>query len=823
MRAVWSWLRDLVELDQDISAEQAAVALTAIGFEVESVEHLGHDFQGVVVAEVVGKRPHPKAERLTLVDVIDTPGGSATQVVCGANNVPEPGGRVLWAKPGSVLPGIGEIATRAIKGVDSPGMLCAEDELGLGESHDGIIVLGPADILRGEGDLLGAADAIERLGLRDTVFDIGVHANRGDALGHLGLARELVATVGGRVRPPSFSVDEDAGLATDRLVSVHIDDPDACPRYTARVIDGLRVGPSPRWMQQRLRAVGVRPLSNLVDITNYVLFELGQPLHAFDYERVRGAEIRVRRARAGERLTTLDEVERVLEADDLLICDGTGPVALAGVMGGSDSEVHDGTTRVLLESAGFASAVVRRTARRLGLHSEASARFERGVDPSHAGVAAARAAQLMARLGGGKVAAGMVDVYPRPSQPTRLSLRTSRTSALVGIDFTRSQIADVLGRLGIEASPDPADEDRLDVQCPTHRSDLVREVDLIEEVIRLHGYDKLPATLPTGRVELTRQVDHRLGRIRRALAASGMSEAITFGFTSRERVASLGLAEDDRRARAIALRNPMSSEQAVMRTSLLPNLLAAVAHNRKYGVADVALFEIGSVFLAKEAPAADDPDAVLPDEPVQVAGVLAGRQPGWLGDGPEVDFFDIKGAVEHVLAALLPEQVGQVGFEADDSIPFMHPGVCARVVLPGGATAGYVGEIHPRTRRALDVEPRCFGFELALSAFPAPTATQMRAIPRYPAITRDVSMFLDEAMPAGRVRGLIEAAAEPLLEDIAVVEDFRDPAHVPAGKKGMLWSLTYRSLEGTLTDAEVDRAHEAIVARLLADLPAERR
>lgn len=828
MRAVWSWLRELVELDQDISAEEAARAFTSAGFEVESVTSFGRDFRGVVVAEVVAKRKHPESDRLTLVDVIETPGGTVTQVVCGASNVPEPGGRVLWAKPGAVLPGMGEIGTRKIKGIASPGMLCAEDELGLGDDHDGIIVLGPADVLAGTGELLGDANAIERLGLRDTVFEIGVHANRPDALGHLGLARELIAIVGGRLRPASALRDSldahiDGALSAAALAAVHIEDPQGCPRYTARVIEGVQVAPSPRWMQQRLRAVGVRPISNLVDITNYVMFELGQPQHAFDYAKLARAgtpEIRVRRARAGERLTTLDGVERALEPADLLICDAGGPVALAGVMGGAETEVSEQTTRVLLESASFEPEAVRRTARRLGMQSEASARFGRGVDPNLAEIASARAAALLARLGGGRVAAGVVDAYVRRAEPVQVALRASRASMLVGIEFTRDQAAEMLGRLGIEARPEPGDDDRLQVICPTHRPDLTREVDLIEEVLRIRGFDAVPATLPQGQVPLHRRPDPRPALARRALVAAGLSEAITFGFTSRARLDALYLPESDPRARPIAIRNPMSAEQAIMRTSLLPNLLAAVARNLSFGIGDVALFEIGSVFLAREGAAGDDG---LPDEPVRVAGVMTGQRPGWLGSGGEVDVFDIKGAVECLLEALVPGQADAVRFEADATIPYLHPGVCARVILPDGALAGHIGELHPRTRRALDVEPRCFAFDLALDAFPPPPPRQMRAVSRFPAVTRDISMLMDAAVPASRVRELIDEAGEPLVEAVTVLEDYRDPQHVPAGKKGMLWSITYRSPEGTLTDAQVERAHEAIVARLLEKLPARRR
>ena len=830
MYVVWSWLRELVDFDQDVSVEEAAQALTGAGLEVEALTSIGDGFSGVVVAEVVGKRRHPQADRLTLVEVIDQPGGPVTEVVCGAPNVPEPGGRVLWAKPGAVLPGDMKIGKRKLKGVESAGMLCAEDELGLGDDHDGIIVLSQADVLSGTGDVLGDPGALERLGLRDTVLEIGTPANRPDVLGHLGIARELAALLGGRMRPLSIAIDDlvDPALATEALVSVHIDDPEGCRRYVARVIDDVRVAPSPRWMQQRLRAVGVRPLSNLVDITNYVMFELGQPLHAFDYAAVAGGTIRVRRAGQGERITTLDQAERALETTDLLICDAQGPVALAGVMGGAHSEVADTTTRVLLEAASFAPEPIRHTARRLGMHSEASHRFERGVDPNMPEIASARAAQLLARLAGAqgpaKISTGMVDVYPRPAAPIRVSLRASRASQLTGVDISPDLATTLLGRLGLEVIADPADADRIQVTCPTSRPDLTREADLIEEVIRIHGLDKVPATLPTNQIPLTRRVDRRPALARHALVTAGMSEAITFGFTSLKRVESLRLAAEDRRGQPVTLRNPMSAEQAVLRTSLLPNLLAAVARNVSFGVTDVGLFEIGSVFLANQPGA-------LPDEPLHVAGVLCGTRAGWLMSGGEVDLFDIKGALECMLAALLGDEAEQVGFAANATVPYMHPGVCAQVILPDGTVAGHVGEIHPATRNALDVGLPCFGFELALDLFPRPQPVQMHAIPRYPAVTRDISLLMDEAVPAARVRQLIDEAArqaaeqgaESLVERVAVLEDYRDPDNVPAGKKGMLWSITYRSTEGTLTDAQVDAAHEVIVARLLSELPARRR
>lgn len=848
MRIVWSWLRELVALENQLTPRDAAEALTAAGLEVEAIEDVGRDFSGVVVAQVVGKRKHPDADRLTLVDVIDQPDGEKFEVVCGANNVPDPGGLVLWARPGARLPGDAErgpfeIATRKLKGVTSHGMICSEDELGLGDDHSGIIVLSDSDVPHGAlGDLLGLGEdaALERLGVRDTVLEIGTYANRPDTLGHVGIARELAALLGVATTTSPFDPAEipadllDDGLDAASLVTVAIDDPQGCPRYTARVIDGVTIAPSPRWMQQRLRAMGARPISNQVDVTNYVMFHHGNPLHAFDHGKVADGHIAVRRARAGERLTTLDDVERVLEPGDLVICDGKGPVALAGVMGGKDSEVSEGTGRILLETANFEPKGVRRTARRLKLHSEASHRFERGVDANVALAASRMAATLLARLGGGRVARGVVDAYVRRAEPCKVSLRASRASLLTGIELDRDRCGELLGRLDIAIEKDSENPDVLHATCPTFRGDLTREVDLIEEVIRLHGVHKVPGTLPSPSSSRTlgapRTVDQRPHLTRRALMASGLSESITYGYTSSERVAAMRFESDDRRARPVPLQNPMTIEQAVMRTTLLPNLLGQVAHNLSFGITDIALFEVGSVFLATEP-------GQLPDEPRHVAAVMTGCRPGWLRDGGALDFFDSKGVVERLVSELLGPRASRVRYNADSAVPFMHPGACAEVrmvaddsdSMAGDRIAGHVGEIHPATREAFGIDQPCFGFELTLDGFPAPGPVAMVPVPRHPAITRDISIFVDQTITAGHLRSLIASAASSVPDDIsveriAVLEDYRDPEKVPEGMKGMLWTITYRADQRNLTDAEVNQAHESIESGLLADLPgAERR
>jgi phenylalanyl-tRNA synthetase beta chain len=822
MKAVWSWLMELVDLDRAPTVEEGARALTGAGLEVEGLTDLGAGFRGVVVAEVVGQRRHPGADQLTLVDVQTERGGAATQVVCGAPNVPAPGQRVLWAPPGAVLPGGLTLGVKAVKGVDSPGMLCSEVELQIGEDASGILVLTPE-----EAPVLGAP-AQEPLGLADHLLEINVPANRGDCLGHLGLARELAALFGGRLVPPAPALEDltDPDLEVEELVEVTVDDPAGCPTYVARVIDGLIVRPSPRRLQQRLRAVGVRPLSNLVDVTNYVMFELGQPLHAFDWAHVAGARIRVRRARAGERMTTLDAADRALLAEDLLICDADRPVAIAGVMGGLDSEVTGETSRVLLESASFEPRSVRRTARRLGLHSEASHRFERGVDPSLCELASARAAELLARLGDGRIADGAVDehglitvgrVVERPRRPRSVSLRVPRARAVTGVELDAATCRDVLARLGMTVTT-TGEPEILAVEVPPGRADVAREIDLVEEVMRVVGYEQVPATLPALRAAPVRTADDRPDRARRALVAAGLTEAITFGFHGVERLAALRLPPGDRRAAPIALRNPMSADQAILRTSLVPNLLAAVARNLSFGRPDVALFEVGNVFWRGEGEAPEGELTRLGDEPVHATAVLAGARPHRLTAAEPWDVFDARGIAEALLAAMTVEapRLAPTG-----EVPYLHPGVAARIVV-GDAVVGELGEVHPATREVFGIEVPVFLIDVALSRFGAAPVRQMQPIPRFPASARDVSLLLAEAIPAGRVEALIGAAASPLVESARVLEDYRGE-QLPAGHKSMLWSITYRAADRTLTDAEVDAAHEAIVAQLVTDLPAQRR
>jgi phenylalanyl-tRNA synthetase beta chain len=810
MKVLWSWLLELCDLDHQPTVEEGARALTRGGLEIEGMTNLGAGFTGVVVAEVIGKKPHPQADKLTLVDVITERGGAATQVVCGASNVPASGRKVLWAQVGATLPGGMTLAPKPVKGVVSPGMLCAEDELGLGDDHAGIIVLDADDPTA-----LGAP-AQRALGLDDWMLEVNAPANRGDVLGHLGVARELVAALRGKLVLPDIDLAAyAAGRGTD--VRVAIQDPDACPRYIARVIDGVRVAPSPRRIAQRLRGVGVRPISNLVDVTNYVMFELGQPLHAFDADTLKAGVVGISHASDGERFTTLDGVDRTLVPGDLVIRDGDRGVALAGVMGGLESEVTDKTTRVLLESASFKPITVRRTARRLGLHSEASHRFERGVDPELAALASARAARLLCMFGGGKVLGDPVDAYPTKRIPPTIMVRLPRVRMVSGVALEATTCRDALERLAFAVT---TSGDTLDVTPPSGRADVTREIDVIEEVLRVVGYEQVPSTLPVLRQAPGVRAADRGDVARIALAAAGASEAITFAFQSADRLGALGLAPGDRRSQPIAIRNPMSADQAVMRTSLLPNLIAAVARNQSHGRPDVALFEVGSVFHRRGEGVTERPIHELADEPTWAAGVFAGRRAGHIGPGTPWDAFDAKAYALHAIRAVSGSDV-DVRVRATSTVAYLHPGVAGELVL-GQEVVGWFGEVHPDVRKRLGVEGAVFAFDLDLTRLPLAAPAQMKPIARFPASSPDVSLLLGEEIPAARVEEVIGDVAEPLVHRVRLLEDYRDPK-LGEGRKSMLWSIEYRAPDRTLTDVEVDKAHEAIVARLVDNLPAQRR
>ena len=788
MRISYRWLSEYVDLPP---VEELARRLTAVGLEVEAIDRPGQGLEGVVAARIVASEKHPNAEKLSVTRV-EAGTGEPLTIVCGAKNY-QVGDVVPLATPGTTLPGGTRIERARLRGVESSGMLCSARELGIDADASGLLLL-PRDVAPG-------TPIATVLGLDDVLLEINVTPNRADALSHVGIAREVAAVFGTTLRPPAVVLVEGGGPAA-AAVRVRIEAPEKCHRYAARVVEGVRIGPSPTWLARRVEACGIRSISNVVDVTNFVLLELGHPLHAFDLDRVAGHEIVVRVARPGERITTLDGKERALDPDDLLIADRDRGSALAGVMGGGDSEIAPDTTRVLIESAWFAPSGIRRTARRHGLGTEASYRFERGADPGMVIPALERCAQLVAEVGGGAIRAGAVDVNPRPFAAVQVPLRWERPGRLLGIDVPRDEARRILGALGFAEGASDREGARFVV--PSWRQDVSIEEDLVEEIVRSKGYDAVPETLPRLGLDTPAEPPElqAIGRVREALEGAGFSEAVNFSFVAPAELADFGGAQ------AVALANPISAELAVMRTSLVPSLLRNAASNLRQRVDDLRLYEIAHVYVAEPGPA-DEPAREHPC----VAGVLAGRRSpaGWAVAVDAVDWYDAKGAAEAVLDAL---GIADARWEPHPE-PWGHPRYSARI-LSGDAVVGAVAELHPRVARTFDLPPGVLAFQLRLDVLQARAHLVPRyaGIPRFPAVLRDLAVVVADGVAASQVIAAVRAEA---LVEHATVFDVYTGAPIPQGRKNLALALRYRAPDRTLTDVEVDAAHRRIVERLQQD------
>ena len=812
MRISLRWLAEYVDLP---APEELARRLTAVGLEVEAVERTGAGLAGVVAARIVASEKHPGAEKLSVTRV-DPGTGAELQIVCGARNY-RVGDVVPLATVGTVLPGGQRIERAKLRGVESAGMLCSERELGLSEDADGLLVL--------ESDVAPGTPIARALHLEDVLLEVNVTPNRPDALSHVGIAREVAGILGTRVRLPDPGLREGGPPASD-AVKVRIEAPDRCARYAARVIEGVKIGPSPRWLARRLESCGVRAISNVVDATNLALLELGHPLHAFDLEKVAGREIVVRTARPGERLVTLDGKDRALDPEDLLIADRDRGSALAGVMGGGDSEISAGTTRVLLESAWFAPGGIRRTSRRHGLKTEASYRFERGADPGMVIAAADRCAGLIAELAGGTVRPGVVDAHPRLVKPAEVRLRWARPGQVLGMDVSREEARRVLAGLGFDETA--ADEAGATWRVPSWRVDVSIEEDLVEELVRSRGYDAIPETLPTASAATTPAEPaetQAIARVREALESAGFAEAVNFSFVSdRDHAPFSGGGGPGSQGAgpppAIRLRNPISTDLAVMRIGLVPSLLRNAALNRSRRVEDVRLYEVARAYYPRAAKA----DGILPgdapaSEELHVAGVMLGRRSpaGWAVGGEAVDFHDARAALEDVFASL---GIEGARFEAPGH-GWLHPRHSA-VITRGGKVLGLAGEIHPRVAEAFELPRGVLAFELAGQTLfeAAALVPRHRPIPRFPAVLRDLAVVVADAVQAEVL--LASVREEPLVEAATLFDVYRG-APIPEGRKNLALAIRYRASDRTLTDAEADAAHGRIVARLAAAFGAELR
>jgi phenylalanyl-tRNA synthetase beta chain len=803
MKVSLSWLKDYVDIRNTVP--ELVHLLTMAGLEVEHATPVGQGLEKVIVVEVGSVRRHPNADRLVLVKAKTE--NETYSIVCGATNLKE-GLKVPLALPGARLPNGLEIRKSKIRGEPSEGMLCSPIEINLGQDASGILIL-PAELPLGVN--LG-----EALKLSDTVLDISITPNRADCLSAIGIAREIAALTGQKLRYPQTSLSGE-GDEIHRKTSVTIVDPDLCPRYVARIIEGVTIGPSPQWIKDRLEKVGVRSISNVVDVTNFVMMECGQPLHAFDFELLDEHRIVVRRAREGEEFVTLDQVKRALDPDVLMICDAAKPVAIAGIMGGMNSEISDRTKTVLLESAYFDPMGNRKASLKLGLETEASYRFGRGVDYEGTVSAANRAAQLIQELAGGRIVPGIADAYPSPIPSRSISLRVKRTNDILGTEIPPERVKGSLEALELKVESNGPD--RLTVVPPSFRRDLEREIDLIEEVARLDGYDRIPITLPEGPAVPIAEEAVRKARLDedaiQVLLHHGFHEVITYSFTSPGSSDPLAFGAEDPRSRPVRILNPLSEEFSVLRTSLFPGLLETARYNLSWKNEDIRIFEIRKVFLPRVG-------EKLPEERKILAGLALGKHAElhWGSPPRPIDFYDIKGVMEDLLDSF---QIEGARFNRVEDVPYLHPGKAARI-MAGDEVLGLVGELHPNVSARTEMGEGVFLFELDFERLLRHAGERRRFKPlaKFPAVYRDISLIMNESDPAGDVVQAILELKQPLIDEVLCFDLYRG-APIPNEKKGVSFRIRYQSRDRTLTDDEVNRIHERVVSRLREVFRAELR
>ncbi|MEW6033825.1 MAG: phenylalanine--tRNA ligase subunit beta [Chloroflexota bacterium] len=789
MRVSLNWLRDYV--DPVLPPEDLAHRLTLAGFEIKAIEVVGGAWDRVQVGQIREVKPHPNADRLRLVTV--SLGERSQTVVCGAPNL-NVGDKIAFASVGArLIDGhSGEVAAlkpAKIRGVVSEGMVCSEKELGISDSHEGIMVLpGDAPVGTPLRDYLG-----------DTIFDIEVSPNRPDGLSVLGIGREVAALTGQGVRMPGVAYAE-SETPVASLASVEIVDPELCPRYCASVIEGVRIAPSPEWMQRRLKAAGMRPINNVVDVTNYVMLEYGQPLHAFDYRRLAERKIIVRRARDGEVIVSLDGVERGLNHDMLLICDGREAVAVAGVMGGLDSEVSDVTVSVLLESANFNQAFIRRTSATLGLRSEASLRFEKGLPAELPVPALRRATQLIAETSGGKAASGIIDVYPGRRERQPISLFNGEVGRLLGMDVPVERTRQILESLGFDCEMSAPSEMRVSV--PYWRSDVGQSADLVEEVARIIGYDQVPTTVIAAPIPSYEPSPVLLlkERLRDILVACGLQEVITYSLTSLENLKRTMPDLSLPGPMPLRMANPMSREQEYLRTSLRPRLLLTLAQNQRYEDS-VKLFEVGRVYLPRSGD--------LPQEAEALCAVFGGasQERSWRAKEAPVDLFDAKGVAEAVLERLGVDASFVPGEDAG-----LRRGRCADIVA-GGERVGVLGEVHPRVVENFEATGPVYLLEMELDRLLpcVSTGVRYRPLSRFPATVRDIAVVVEAGVRFQSVLDLVRGF--PLVSQVTLFDVYQGD-QVPQGKKSLAFRVVYQSPTHTLTDEEVNGVQQRMIEAL---------
>ena len=793
------WLKSYT--DMDVSLEVFCERMVMSGSNIETVEVFGEEIEGVVVGKILKIEPHPNADRL-LVAQVDVGGGEPIQICTGAMNIFE-GAFVPVALDGSRVPGPlhgkekvegGEIIRAGeLRGLVSNGMMCNCTELGFSDKvvpikhRDGIWIL--------DGEFVPGTDIIQALELDEAVVDFEITPNRPDCLSMVGMAREAAAVFGTALRYPETNCSKVSAEQTGDHIRVAVDNQDLCRRFTGRVVKDIRIAQSPWWLQHRLISAGMRPINNIVDITNYVMLEYGQPIHAYDLRHIRGGEIRVDTATEGEIFTTLDGQERSLTTDMLMIRDAEGPIGIAGVMGGLDSEIRDDTSVIFVEAANFSGDSVRATSKKLGLRTEASSRFEKGLDPNLAAQACDRVCYLIEMLEAGTVLSGSVDLYPEPANPKTHEIRISRMSHVLGVDLTGEQIEGYLNALEMKTE---RLEDRIRVMPPTVRMDLVEEVDYVEEVARMYGYDRLPLTLPRSHVESVRTANQMIRETaKNTLMGLGVNEIQTYSFVSPKTVEKIGLSPEDPARRFVTLLNPLGEDTSVMRTMLLPNMLEVLSRNMARSIEGMRAYELGNTFWV-----GDDPQAQLPTEKDVLCAALYGEQES---------FFTLKGILTELLSVL---GIEGSDFVAETGNAAYHPGRCANIVYRG-AVIGTLGQIHPTVAEAYDLTQAVYAADLSFHALYSLVDLEKKyePLPKYPAMKRDFAMVVEEQVQVGDLEKEIKARAGELLESVKLFDIYRGD-QVPKGSKSVAFSLTYRAKDRTLKEAEVNEINTRVLIAL---------
>lgn len=810
MQVSIKWLKDYIDFTE--TPEQLADKLTMAGIPVENVVDPGEGLEKVVTGRIEKLEPHQNSDHLQIC-TMNVGLAENIIIVTGAQNVAE-GQVVPVAMVGAHLPNGMKISKGKLRGVASNGMLCSAQELKLDleklpeEQKTGIFIL-PSDTPVG----IPAKDV---LGLNDVVLEFELTANRADCFSVFGLVREIAAITGNKPHFPEIKVNEDDNTKLNDIFSVEIADPDLCSRFSTRMLKNVKIGPSPEWMQQRLEGAGIRSINNVVDVTNFVMIELGHPMHAYDYDKITGKKLIARRAIEGEELHTLDDTSRKAKGEMLVIADSEKAAGLAGIMGGFETEITDTTTTVVLESADFYGPCIRRTARACGLSSEASGRFERGVDSETTIKALDRAAQLLQEMGACTVCEGIVDVYPNPKQANYVTFTPEQINNHLGINIAKDVMLNIITSVGFDVTKDENDE--ITVKVPSWRNDVTCMADISEEIARLHGFDKIKSTLPNGvSMQGTQSAKQTfIDKVKASLSSQGLYETISFALTNEETFNKLNIPQDSPLRKAVPIMNPLSDEYPLVRTTLLSSIFDNLARNLARKNDDVALFEVGSVFFPKALPVTE-----LPDEVVKIAGAITGRRnaQGWNQTNDMVDFYDAKGIIEELLAIL---RVTRYTVETGTHYA-MHPGKTA-LFKKGRDVIATVGEVHPAVLSAYGITKPVYIFELDATIVMKYMAKDLKykALPKYPATSRDLAMLVDVDVNAADIEKAMTKAAGQNLTQITLFDVYTGK-QVEEGKKSLAFSLTFQSNDKTLTDAEIDPAIEKIVAKLQKDFNANLR